>query len=277
MKSKISLKGKTKIFESDDEKYVLKDKNKSVKDLFDYLDSRNYSSHPKVIEECGNKIKYEFFNGDKNNSLPALSRHIANLHSSTTYYKDVSTSKYKNIYNKLIDNVDYLKEFYQKKILQVDNEIYMSPSSYLFARNYALFNSNLVFIEKELNKWYNLVKDKTRERVTVVHNNLCKDNLLIGKDEILTGWDNFIVDTPVLDLYKLYKNEYLDNDFKEMLSNYLKDYCLTKEEISLLTFLISMPPILKEEANELSKVKEVKELITYLTRTNELMKSGVFD
>ncbi len=277
MKNKISLKGKVKILDSGVEKCVLKPKNKPVKDLFDYLDSRNYNSHPKVLEESEKEVKYEYTEGEKSTSLIPLAKHISHLHESTTYYKEVSTSKYKNIYNKLIDNVDYLKDFYQRKIMEIDNERYMSPSSYLLARNYSLFNSNLIFIEKEINKWYNLVKDKTKERVSVIHNNLKKDNLLLGKDEILTGWDNFIVDTPVLDLYKLYKNEYLDNDFKEMLNYYLEEYKLNKEEISLFTFLISMPPILKVETNEIEKVKEVKRVVNYLNRTNKLIKSGVFD
>lgn len=277
MKNKISLKGKAKILEVGDTKYVIKPKNKSVKDLFEYLDSRNYSSHPKIIDESDKEIKYEYVDGNKNNSLKALAKHISNLHSSTTYYKDVSTSKYKNIYNKLIDNVDYLKDFYQRKIMEIDNERYMSPSSYLLARNYSLFNSNLIFIEKEINKWYNLVKDKTKERVAVVHNNLKKDNLLVGSEEVLTGWDKFIVDTPVLDLYKLYKNEYLDSDFEEMMTSYLEEYKLNKEEICLFTFLISMPPSLKIKGSELEKVKEVKSIVDYLNRTNKLIKSGVFD
>ncbi len=277
MKNKITLKGKAKILEEGDTKYVIKPKNKSVKDLFEYLDSRNYSSHPKIIDESDKEIKYEYVDGNKNNSLKALAKHISNLHSSTTYYKDVSTSKYKNIYNKLIDNVDYLKDFYQRKIMEIDNERYMSPSSYLLARNYSLFNSNLIFIEKEINKWYNLVKDKTKERVAVVHNNLKKDNLLVGSEEVLTGWDKFIVDTPVLDLYKLYKNEYLDSDFEEMMTSYLEEYKLNKEEICLFTFLISMPPSLKIKGSELEKVKEVKSIVDYLNRTNKLIKSGVFD
>lgn len=277
MKNKISLKGKAKILEEGDTKYVIKPKNKSVKDLFEYLDSRNYSSHPKIIDESDKEVKYEYVDGNKNNSLKSLAKHISNLHSSTTYYKDVSTSKYKNIYNKLIDNVDYLKDFYQRKIMEIDNERYMSPSSYLLARNYSLFNSNLIFIEKEINKWYNLVKDKTKERVAVVHNNLKKDNLLVGSEEVLTGWDKFIVDTPVLDLYKLYKNEYLDSDFEEMMTSYLEEYKLNKEEICLFTFLISMPPSLKIKGSELEKVKEVKSIVDYLNRTNKLIKSGVFD
>lgn len=277
MKNKITLKGKAKILEEGDTKYVIKPKNKSVKDLFEYLDSRNYSSHPKIIDESDKEIKYEYVDGNINNSLKSLAKHISNLHSSTTYYKDVSTSKYKNIYNKLIDNVDYLKDFYQRKIMEIDNERYMSPSSYLLARNYSLFNSNLIFIEKEINKWYNLVKDKTKERVAVVHNNLKKDNLLVGSEEVLTGWDKFIVDTPVLDLYKLYKNEYLDSDFEEMMTSYLEEYKLNKEEICLFTFLISMPPSLKIKGSELEKVKEVKSIARYLNRTNKLIKSGVFD
>ena len=164
-----------------------------------------------------------------------------------------------------------------EQIELIDNEEYMSPSNYLFARNYTIIMSNLYYIEKELNKWYKLVKDKTKERVCVVHNNLKKDNFFRGKKNILTGWDNYLVDTPVLDIYKLYRSEYNNVDMEYLLKVYNENNKLNEEEIILFNILISMPLNTNEELNEYDKVKEIKSCLFYTYKTSNFIKSNVFN
>ena len=72
-------------------------------------------------------------------------------------------------------------------------------------------------------------------------NNLKKDNFIRGEENVLISWDNYLVDTPILDIYKLYKNEYKNMDFTSLLKTYNEIYPLTKEEIKLFFILISMP------------------------------------
>ncbi len=153
----------------------------------------------------------------------------------------------------------------------------MSPSHYLLARNYTLINSNLIYIEKELNAWFNLVKDKTKERVSIVHNNLKKDNFIRGEENVLISWDNYLVDTPILDIYKLYKNEYKNMDFTSLLKTYNEIYPLTKEEIKLFMIMISMPKKLETKINEYENVLETSTLIDYTYRTNGVVSSGIFN
>ncbi len=201
---------------------------------------------------------------------------MALLHYKTIYYKEVSRKKYKDIYNTLIDNIDYLKDYYNKLIENIDNEVYMSPSNYLLARNYSVILKNFYYIEKELNKWYNLVKDKTKERVCIIHNNLKKDNFLMSSKNILTGWDNYLVDTPILDLYKLYRNEYKNMDMESIFKKYIEINKLTKEEISLFNVMISMPSTINITNNEYKKVVEVKSILDYTYRTSNFINLGVF-
>ena len=231
--NKITIKGNVKIIETEDKKVVIKKKSKDMNSLFDYLNRRNFLCYPNIEKETRNDVEYEYYNEKKyfnQNDDEDFIRTIADLHYKTTYYKDVSRLKYKDIYNTLIDNIDYLKDYYEKYISEADIETYMSPSNYLFVRNYSIVNSSLFYIEKELNAWYNLVKDKTKERVSVVHNNLRKDNFLRSDKDLLIGWENYMVDTPILDIYKLYKNEYKNIDFKSMFKVYNDTFKLTKEE-----------------------------------------------
>lgn len=279
--NKIVIKGKAKILESDDERIVVRKKSKDLSSLFEYLSSRGYNNFPKVIFEDKDEIRFKYydavlpFNEESFNNEDFI-RAVADLHYKTTYFKNVSKKKYKEIYNNLIDNVDYLKDYYNQLIKEIDGEEYMSPSSYLLARNFSIINSNLIYIEKELNQWYKLVSEKTKERVVLVHNNLRLDNFIKG-DNILISWDNYLVDTPILDIYKLYKNDYKRLDFTSLLRVYNETFELTNEEIKLFYIMVSMPKKLEFIGPEYSKVMEVNDMLDYIFRTNELIKSGVFD
>lgn len=274
--NKITIKGNVKIIETEDRKIVIKKKSKDMSSLFDYLNRRNFLCYPNIEKETRNDVEYEYYNEKKyfnQNDDEDFIRTIADLHYKTTYYKDVSRLKYKDIYNTLIDNIDYLKDYYEKYISEADIETYMSPSNYLFVRNYSIVNSSLFYIEKELNAWYNLVKDKTKERVSVVHNNLRKDNFLRSDKDLLTGWENYMVDTPILDIYKLYKNEYKNIDFKSMFKVYNDIFKLTKEELKLFFIMISMPKKLEKTDNEFNNVRNTKLFIDYMYRTNDFIKN----
>lgn len=274
--NKITIKGNVKIIETEDRKIVIKKKSKDMSSLFDYLNRRNFLCYPNIEKETRNDVEYEYYNEKKyfnQNDDEDFIRTIADLHYKTTYYKDVSRLKYKDIYNTLIDNIDYLKDYYEKYISEADIETYMSPSNYLFVRNYSIVNSSLFYIEKELNAWYNLVKDKTKERVSVVHNNLRKDNFLRSDKDLLIGWENYMVDTPILDIYKLYKNEYKNIDFKSMFKVYNDIFKLTKEELKLFFIMISMPKKLEKTDNEFNNVRNTKLFIDYMYRTNDFIKN----
>jgi len=86
-----------------------------------------------------------------------------------------------------------------------------------------------------------------------------------------------LVDTPVLDIYKLYKNEYKNMDFTSLLKIYNDTFPLTKEEIKLFFILISMPKKIEEKNSEYERVLEIKKELDYIYRTNSLLKSGVFN
>ena len=274
--NKISIKGKVKILDTDSDRLVIKKKNKDMSTLFNYLSERGIDTYPEIIDEKKDEIEYKYYDEIhrfNENIDEDFIKSVADIHYKTTYYKDVSRKKYKDIYNTLMDNIDYLKDYYDEYVRKSDIEIYNSPSNYLLLRNFTIINSSLYFVEKELNSWYNLVKDKTKERVTIVHNNLRKDNYLRSSKNILTGWENYMVDTPVLDIYKLYKNEYKNIDFKSMFKVYNDSFKLTKEELKLFFIMISIPKKLTKSDNELDNVIETKNMLDYMYRTNDFIKN----
>ena len=277
-KNKIKKIGKVTIIYKEEEIKVKKEKRKDLKNLFNYFENRNIIIHPKLIDEDSNYEYYEYFNSINNDeAYKNIGKTLGDLHYRTSMIKKISKRKHKDVYEKIIDNIDSIKEEYTKRIEKIDKERYMSPSDYLLARNYTIIYQTIIKSEKNINSWYNIVKDKEEERVVVVHNNLKRNNIHSTPNTILTGWDNYIIDTPVLDIYKLYKNEYKEIDIIKTIKDYSEENELTKEDKLLLKALIYILPTTNNKKNELEKIKTIKELLYYIKISNNIEISGVLN
>ena len=275
----IKYKGKAKIIVEEDSKCVIKKKKKDLSELYDYLALKGFNSYPKVIDENEDELRYEYIESvytTEDEKGKELIKTVADLHFRTTYFKDVSRKKYKEIHYKIINNIDYLKNYYEKLILKIDRKEYMSPYEYLIARNYSIIISALMYAEREINSWYKLVQNKDTERVSIVHNNLRTSHFIRGDKGYLLNWDYSVVDTPILDLYKFYKREYNKYNFKTLLKEYNNNFKLSDEEIKLFCVLISIPDKIEIKDNMINSVRNAKKILDYIYLTNNLITSGVF-
>lgn len=268
------LKGKSKIIEEDGIKYFVKYSEKNINELFEYLKLRSFDNIPQIIDSKSKNIKYKYIeqiDTNNKNKYKDLANVLSMLHYKTAYYKDVSKNKYREIYDKLTDKIEYINEYYIELIESIEMEIYPSPSHYLIERNFSIITGALSFVKSELKKWYKLVENKSKERVVVVHNNPKLEHLIKGDNIYLTNWDKYEVDTPVLDLYKLYKDPAMFDDFKLFYEEYSKNFTLTEEEKKLFFILISMPPKIEEIDNEILNTKNIKSIMNHLYKSNDLI------
>ncbi len=270
-------KGKCTIIYTMNGDYVIKDNKSDMKTLYNYLDSRGFTNFPKVIDESrDNTIVYEFindFNIPKEQKSLDLANLISNLHHKTLYFKEISQDRYKNVYDNIKSNIDYLNEYYLNKYESFFKEEYHSPSHYLFIINYSKIQDALVFCHKELDNWFDIVKTKTNQRVVLNHNNLSLDHYLKSNKDYLISWDNYKIDTPVLDLVKLYQNNYLDFSYDIVLDKYLDNFPWLDDEKKLFFILISMPPkIVFDKYDELYSTIDVRKKLDYLYKTKELIR-----
>ena len=207
-----TIKGNSTIIESTSGNFVIKPKTKDLKELFDYLNSRSFHNFPKLVDSSrSDTYVFEYLNDismPQEQRIQDLITLVAKLHNKTSFYKEVSEDKYKSIYEDIKNNILYLKEYYNNLFDISYNDIYLSPSMYLFMRNYTKIKDCLLFCESELDKWYDLVKDIKRQRVSIVHNNLALRHFLRNEESYLISWDKALIDTPILDIVNLYKNEY---------------------------------------------------------------------
>ena len=270
------VKGKVTIIDTDNGKYVIKEKNRDANNLiFEYLESRNFNYYPQILsDEDDDYIVTEYIESSMmpdEQKLIDMMDLVSLLHSKTTHYKEVDTADYKKLYEDISNNIDYLYSYYNDLITIVESKVYMSPEEYLLARNISSIFSALNYSKKELEVWYEIVSKKTKQRLVVLHNNLDMGHFIKNKDTYLINWDKSKIDIPVFDLYKLYKRHGLDYNFEECLKRYERNYPLLEEERKLLFILITLPDKIELDNNHYEMTKKVSRLVSYIYKTEQLI------
>ena len=274
---RITKLSKCTIIDSSDGRFVCKPcEEKNLRDLFLYLKGRNFTEFPNIVDDSRSGMYiFEYLDGY---SYPLeqkgldLIKLLASLHEKTSYMREVREDKYKEIFENLKNNLSYYKYQYEKMCNDIEEEIFMSPSHYLFIRNYSKLVNQLKFCENKLNDWYSEVKDKREIRVCTVHNNISLDHYIKGDREALISWEKSTVDSPILDIYSLYQKEWMNLEFKSILSSYLKYYPLNKDELDLLLIMLCMPKDIVFLPNEFKSCENVESILDYVFKTEELVK-----
>ena len=267
----MNKKHKNNVFIEND--IVYKKRNDKIIELYKYLDSVGFDNHVKIVDYDNEYIKSEYINSiyKEENEIDFI-KTVALLHSKTLKNKTVSKNKYRTVYDKISNNIIYLENYYKNIITNIENEVYMSPSHYLLIRNYSVIDSSLKYASKTLKKWFNLVKDKTKERVCIVHNNLSLKHFIKGDKNYLISFDNYLVDTLVLDLYIFYKKEGFKLDFNSLLDEYNSILELNEEEKLLLYVLIAMCPKIEFTQDEYMDTINVRNTIEYILAGVKIVK-----
>ena len=161
-----TTRGKATIVDTKIGRFVIK-KTFYDDELFTYLKSRSFDYYPKII---GYDSGYEILEYVDDTTYPKEQRLldlvylVSLLHNKTTHYKEVDFDDYKKIYEDILNNIEYLNSYYTDIITYIESKVYMSPSEYLLARNISKIYAALNFCSGEVDKWYELVKDKTKQR-----------------------------------------------------------------------------------------------------------------
>lgn len=243
--------------------------------LYNYLYSRNFNYLPEIVNYERDEVSFKYvedYSIDLNQKSIDLIKLVGLLHSKTSYSKDIVNIKYKDIYDNLKNNLLYLDNYYSMLFDGYIGIEYLSPSKYLFLRNYSIIDGAIKYCLKLLEEWNIEVIDKNKQRVSVVHNNLMLDHYIKNDREYLISFDNYIIDSPVIDLYKFFRNDWRDINFKELYNEYTNMNKLNKDEELLLFILVCMPYEIKFDNKEIDNVRNVRGLINYLIKGFELIK-----
>ncbi len=254
------------------DEYVLKENTGNR--VFSYLDARNFNYYPSNKVLSDKYVLYEYLKDyDISNDERAIEliNLVSLLHSKTTRYNNISIDDYKKIYEDIDNRIDKLYSYYSDLNDLIEQEIYMSPSYYLLARNISKIYSSLNYCKNELDSWYDLVKDSKKERVALLHNNLSLEHLIRNESSYLISWDKSSFNNPIYDLYDFYKNNYEKIEFSSLLEIYQKRYPLKENELKLFFILISIPDKIEFTNNEFDNCKRVDKMLDYLYKTDNIV------
>lgn len=256
--------------ETENGKYAVK-KNLNNQYIIDYLKSRSFNYFPKTInkteEEYSISNYIESYNIPDEQKILDLIDLVSLLHNKTTHYKEVTEDNYKEIYEDINNNIEYLYTYYTDIITIIESKVYMSPSEYVLARNISRIFSNLEFLKNELENWYSLVKEKKKQRLVVLHNNLELSHFISNDINYLVSWDKAKIDIPIFDLYKLYLRHGLEFDFAEIFKRYERNYPLYEDERKLFFILILLPDKIEIRNNEYETSKQIGKMMDFLYKT----------
>ncbi len=274
---KVSVKGNTKIFNCTNGNYVIKNKkNKDIKELYKYLSSRSFKYYPKLIEDNRDEVNvFEYVEDnsiDSEQKLIDLINLVSLLHSKTSYYKEITNDKIKEIYEELLGRVEFMEEYFNNIIYSIEDNVFISPSGNLLLINSNKIFASLNFLKKEIEEWYKISIDSNKMRVSLVHNNLELDHYIKNEEEYLISWDNYIIDSPILDIVKLYKSVYLNMDFSTPLKVYMEKFPLNEDEKKLLFIMLVMPDEINLTDNELNNVTITRKYLDYIYKTENLVR-----
>lgn len=257
-------------------KYIVKEKVRNQNtNIYKYLESRSFGYYPKILSS--ELDDYEITEYIEEIPMPEEQKMVdmiellALLHSKTTFYQEVDEADYKKIYEDVSNNIEYLNSYYYDLITVIDSKVYMSPSEYLLARNISKIFAALAFCKEEIDRWFDLVKDKKKQRFVVLHNNLGLDHFLKNKNSYFISWNKSRIDLPIFDLYKLYKSHGVDYEFETILKKYESHYPLLEEERKLFFILVSLPNKIEFNQSEYEMCKYISREIDLLYKTEKLM------
>ena len=274
---KITIKNNTRIIDSCDNRYVIKKKeNNNLDNIYNYLKSRGFDYFPSKIDENERYEVYEFIDEvdePQSQKMSDIIYLLSLLHSKTSYYKEIDYDYYKEIYERLSNDINHLYRYYDELINNISHDIYMSPSSYLIARNSSLIYKSLDYCYNKLLVWYDMVKDKKKIRNVIIHNNLSLDHFIKADKSYFISWNKARFDNPIYDLLVLYNNHFLEFDFSELLIEYEKSYPLLKDERLLLFIMLLIPREIKIDENEYNNCKNYSLYFDYLYKSYNLISS----
>ncbi len=274
---KVTIKGNVVILNTTSGDFVVKESSKQdITLLFRYLQSRSFLNYPNIVDDTRSNIMvYQYIEDVKmplEQKALDLIQVIGNLHNKTTFYKTTSEDDFKAIYDKINENIIYLENTYNNYYENFKKSSYMAPSNYAFMRNFYKIDAALKFSKSELDNWFSLVKNQKKKRVSLIHNHLTLEHFLKNEDGYLISWDNSRIDTPIMDLVLLYKNEYLNLNFSPILSKYESIVTLTEDEKKLFFILISIPSLVNFDKTEFINCENIRKMVDYIFITEELVR-----
>ncbi|MBO4245951.1 MAG: hypothetical protein J5892_04395 [Bacilli bacterium] len=271
MKSRLAYIGNVKVKNNE----VYKKSNQKVIDLINYLDNKGFNYLPNYRFN-NDFITYDYIDDlaiSNEEKALELIKTLAILHHKTSYYKEITQEDIRRIYDKYQNHLKYyliyFKNYFDKKI---DNEFYQ-PDELLLLNNYTIINDYLNLGLSYLEEWFNKVSKLNSVRLSLIHNNVNLEHLIINQNNYLISYDHAMFDLSIIDLVLFYVKYYDQFDFIKLFLEYQNIDHLEPEEILLLKVLLIINFKYEDDLDILGNTKQNTIFISYLNRVLKIIKT----
>lgn len=265
---KISIYKNIKFIDTDKGKYIIK---KSFNNkIYQILEKNNFDNYVRNIKNINDYNIYPYIedlNIDINEKALDLIYLISKLHKNTIYYKNINTNEIKEIYENKKNQVKDLNNYYDYLRFIIEEKNNYNTTDIYFLKNISIIYLSLDLVDKYIEEWFTLMKDKTSIRMALTHNNLNLSHIIENDKPLLISWDHYKYDIPIYDFINFYKNDFKDLDFINLFNIYKNNISLTKEEILLTYIELLMPKKIILEENDLKNIYELTYQNIYLNKT----------
>lgn len=257
------------IVETDKGKLVYKE-NSNNYDIYEYLKTRDFNYFPRTLND--KNVSYDLLEFVHNNDVPKEQKisdliHLSGiLHRKTSFNKEIDMDDIKEIYEKIVSEVDYLTNYYNDLNNYIDTVIFMSPSEYLLVSNIDLIYYLLSFVKVEINNWYSYMKTKKVVRYSFIHNNLSLSHILESDNKYLISWSKSKRDMPIIDLIKLYQENYYDISLEDFIKEYEYENRIDEYEYLFLLINLAIPKRIEFTRNTYLDCYNINKYLVYLRK-----------
>ena len=141
-------------------------------------------------------------------------------------------------------------------------------------RNISIIYFLLSYANHEIDDWYQLMSKKKSKKVSLIHNNISINHLLINEHKYLISWDKSKIGDSINDLVSLYKKYYFNIELNDLINIYQEHNKLDETELKLLIIYLSIPNKIEFTNDNLNDVKMINQEITYLKKIYEYIKNS---
>lgn len=264
-------KNNIRIIDTDKGKYVIKPKRNYDNGLYQYLVNKNFN-YILEREEFNDYEVYPYINEVETPSPEKaieLVYTLSILHNKTTYYREVSIDKVKELYEKKQKEINYLEHYYHDMQDMIEQKVYMSPGEYLLIINMSMIYSALGYSKMKLDEWYEYKIKQKKERIVLLHNKPCIDHFLMGNQRFLISWNDYKRDIPIYDFLYFYKHDYMNLEMSTLFDIYKSKFYFTKDEKLLFLSLISIPEKVTFSNSNYINCLNVHKLVKYVAKTRD--------
>ena len=248
--------------------YVLKDNNKDLRFIFEYLKGINFNGFELPINIGNDYELYQFHNEfpfDSYEKAKEFINLLVDLHTKSFSYIDYITEKKEKLYNFYSNEIDNRFSFYLNLQDSIEEMEFIYPAYYLLLNNISNFYKLLKFARMYLDKWYK--SENLHYREVMLIGNARLNNFCCGDKKYFISWDDANKDLIIFDFNNFYRSNYDEIDIYSLFEYYNSKIKFSNDEMNLFFSIISIIDVADFSASNFENTLKIRKLISYVEKT----------